>query len=202
MAQALNRDIRGPDLTAGEIWPDGPRPHSVDAVVAADDYQRFLEGKIRLAANFGIEVDPAEVNPILKPHQRAIVLWALRGGRRAIFASFGLGKTFMQLEILRLVVAHLSGRLGPAGAAPNVLADPPAEARALLVAPLGVRQEFMGDARALATGEHPAISADQRAELAAWQAGRPDRVLSLTFIRSDAEASGPGVYMTNYETVR
>lgn len=202
MAQALTRDIRGPDLTAGEIWPDGPRPHSVDAVVAADDYQRFLEGKIRLAANFGIEVDPAEVNPILKPHQRAIVLWALRGGRRAIFASFGLGKTFMQLEILRLVVAHLSGRLGPAGIAPNVLADPPAAARALLVAPLGVRQEFMGDVRALATGEHPAISAEQRAELAAWQAGRPDRVLSLTFIRSDAEASGPGVYMTNYETVR
>lgn len=33
------------------------------------------------------------------PHQRDIVHWAISGGRRAIFASFGLGKTMMQLEI-------------------------------------------------------------------------------------------------------
>jgi vacuolar-type H+-ATPase catalytic subunit A/Vma1 len=29
------------------------------------------------------------------------VRWAVRGGRRAIFAAFGLGKTVIQLETLR-----------------------------------------------------------------------------------------------------
>jgi len=57
------------------------------------------------------------------------VVWAVRGGRRAIFASFGLGKTLMQLEAVRLILAKL-GR-----------------GRGLIVCPLGVRQEFARDAR-------------------------------------------------------
>ena len=31
------------------------------------------------------------------PHQQDIINWCIEGGRRAIFASFGLGKTVMQL---------------------------------------------------------------------------------------------------------
>ena len=45
-----------------------------------------------------------EYAQLLKPHQKAIVQWALHGGQRAIFAAFGLGKTFIQLEIGRLVL--------------------------------------------------------------------------------------------------
>lgn len=63
-------------------------------------YKEFLERKIDIAPLSGIEIDPAEVNPVLKDHQRVSVLWALRGGRRSIFARFGLGKTVMQLEWL------------------------------------------------------------------------------------------------------
>ena len=61
-------------------------------------YKEFLERKIDIAPLSGIEIDPAEVSPALKDHQRVSVLWALRGGRRSIFARFGLGKTVMQLE--------------------------------------------------------------------------------------------------------
>lgn len=89
-------------------------------------YTEFLQEKIKLAKPSGFEVSQKEINPMLKPHQRDIVQWALRGGRRAIFASFGLGKTFIQCEIMRLVHAHTGGRT-------------------LIVCPLGVRQEFKRD---------------------------------------------------------
>lgn len=42
-------------------------------------YKEFLERKIDIAPLSGIEIDPAEVSPALKDHQRVSVLWALRG---------------------------------------------------------------------------------------------------------------------------
>ena len=94
-------------------------------------YAEFLAAKAQLATSSGFEVDPAEVHASLKPHQRDAVVWAVRGGRRAIFASFGLGKTRIQLEIERLVLAHQGG------------------GRGLITLPLGVRQEFARDAHEL-----------------------------------------------------
>ena len=64
------------------------------------NYEQFLKNKIIISEDFGFE--PQELSPKLHLHQPAIVEWALKGGRRAIFASFGLGKTFMQLEIERM----------------------------------------------------------------------------------------------------
>ena len=95
------------------------------------EYRAFLNAKAQLAPASGLDVDPGEVHPVLKPHQRDAVMWAVRGGRRAIFASFGLGKSIMQLEAERLILAKL-GR-----------------GRGLIVCPLGVRQEFARDARLL-----------------------------------------------------
>ena len=66
-------------------------------------YQQFLEAKTPTPAELGRAVEPCDVHPMLFPHQRAIVEWAVKGGRRAIFAAFGLGKSVMQLETLRLV---------------------------------------------------------------------------------------------------
>jgi hypothetical protein len=94
------------------------------------DYRAFLEAKIPTAAAAGLEIAEADVHPWLKPHCRAIVPWAVRGGRRAIFAAFGLHKTSMQLEILRQILRCEAG----AG---------------LIVLPLGVRQEFRRDAERL-----------------------------------------------------
>ena len=46
------------------------------------------------------------MNPILHGWQNEIVRWAARTGRAAIWADTGLGKTFMQVEWLRLVTGH------------------------------------------------------------------------------------------------
>jgi DNA modification methylase len=94
------------------------------------DYIEFLKGKIRLAEFGGFEVADSDINPILKPHQRAIVNWAVRGGNRAIFAAFGLGKSVMQIETLRLIHSRAGGKV-------------------LVCAPLGVRQEFRRDGQML-----------------------------------------------------
>lgn len=146
-------------------------------------YQQFLEAKIAMAPRAGFEVADDEINPILLGHQRAMVKWACRGGRRAIFAAFGLGKTVIQLEILRLVTMRLGGR-------------------GLIVAPLGVRQEFKRDAEVLNTGNHPRITDAQREELAAWIAADPRRIITIDFIRSTESAGAIGLYITNYESVR
>jgi DNA modification methylase len=146
-------------------------------------YREFLEAKIVTAPVGGFEVALDDINPLLKPHQKAIVQWACRGGRRAIFAAFGLGKSFIQLEILRLVLAYTGMPV-------------------LQVAPLGVRLELMGDARTLSTGDHPDITDDQRAELAAWLAAGPARAIDLKFIRRTVEVHGAGHYLANYESIR
>lgn len=71
-------------------------------------YNELLATKIAKAPTSGFEA--GEINPMLYGHQREIVRWACAGGCRAIFAAFGLGKTFMQLETLRLVMEHEGGR--------------------------------------------------------------------------------------------
>ncbi|KAA6459667.1 DNA methylase N-4 [Acidobacteria bacterium AB60] len=93
-------------------------------------YEDFLRAKVLTMPDMGIEIEDGEIHPILKLHQRAIVRWAVRRGRAAIFSAFGLGKTVCQLEILRLLIKHLGGD-------------------GLIVAPLGVRLEFMRDAEML-----------------------------------------------------
>jgi len=70
-------------------------------------YEEFLRSKQQAAQVSGF--DPGELNPRLKDFQAAIVRWALRGGRRAIFADTGLGKTLMQLEWASQVAKHTGG---------------------------------------------------------------------------------------------
>jgi hypothetical protein len=129
----------------------------------ATPYEEFLLAKASVAPRFGgLEVDEADLNPALMPHVRRKVAWAIRGGRRAWFASFGLGKTTTQIETLR-VIGKLTGR------------------PTLIVAPLGVRREFIEQAKQYFTG---------------------DFSVQMRFIRSSAEVDGPGIYLTNYESVR
>lgn len=130
-------------------------------------YHDFIKSKVRLATTDGFEVEDSEINPILKPHQRDCVEWAVRGGKRALFESFGLGKSVQQLEILRIILAKLEE---------GSRKDAETQRRALIVAPLGVRQEFKRDARMLGT--------------------------ELTFVRRTSEVDAPGIYITNYESVR
>lgn len=95
------------------------------------NYEQFLKNKIIISEEFGFE--PQNLSPKLHLHQPAIVEWALKGGRRAIFASFGLGKTFMQLEIARQCILKENKPF-------------------LIVCPLGVVGEFKRDNSKLQTG--------------------------------------------------
>ena len=100
-------------------------------------YLEFIERKIDIAPETGIvDFDRSEINPLLKPHQRDMVEFAVRGGRRGIFARFGLGKTVMQLEYCRIVQDHEGGKM-------------------LIVMPLNVMPEFRHDAAMLGMGELP-----------------------------------------------
>jgi hypothetical protein len=92
-----------------------------------NNYDEFLCQKIKLASFKGFDVPMEEINPALRPHTREIVRWAVQGGNRAIFASFGLHKTATALEILRLIGIHRPGLR-------------------LNVCPLGVRHEFISQA--------------------------------------------------------
>lgn len=121
------------------------------------DYQDFLRAKADFETDYGQPVPATAVNPILKEHQRDIVRWAVQGGRRAIFAAFGMGKSMIQLETLKLTLSHAGGK-------------------ALIIAPLGVRGEFIRDGRKLD--------------------------IDVTFIRRAEDITGDGIYITNYETVR
>lgn len=128
------------------------------------DYRAFLERKVVAPVTYGPAILPGPVHPLLhtRPHQPALVEWMVRGGRRACFAKFGLGKGMIQQETMRLILEHErnEGR----------------DAVGLIIAPLGVRQEFKRDAGKL---------------------GR-----TLVPIRTDAEITGPGLYLTHYEAVR
>lgn len=53
------------------------------------DYMEFIADKRTHAPHSGF--DPGDsVSEVLFPHQRDIVRWAVIGGRRAIFAAFGM----------------------------------------------------------------------------------------------------------------
>jgi len=99
-----------------------------------NEYLEFLKRKIKVAENFGFEITTSVLNKILKPHQKDIVKWALQGGRRAVFASFGMGKTIMQLEVGYQIAIKYKKPV-------------------LFGVPLGVRQEFYNDCNKLAYEE-------------------------------------------------
>lgn len=68
------------------------------------NYKEFLKSKVVIAENYGFNVDIDGLNPLLKPHNKDVVKWAIDGGRRAIFLNFGLHKTFTQLEIAKQII--------------------------------------------------------------------------------------------------
>ena len=125
------------------------------------NYIEFLKTKIEIAKDTGFEVTPETVNTGLKHHQRDAVIWALRGGRRALFESFGLGKTVQEIEFCHLAASHEGGK-------------------ALIVLPLGVKQEFTRDAVEVLGYERPAYCRTME----------------------EVKASDAEIILTNYERVR
>jgi superfamily II DNA or RNA helicase len=71
------------------------------------NYDDFVKSKRRFEVATGHK--PAELNEHLFDFQHAIVSWAVRRGRAAIFADTGLGKTLMQLSWAQEVARHTGG---------------------------------------------------------------------------------------------
>jgi len=142
-------------------------------MTAAPDYQAFLEAKIPTAAPMGFRCDLDEVpthlvdGRPLRDHQRHVIRWAVEGGRRALFEAFGLGKSIQQIAIIDLILRK----------------SDPADL-GLIVAPLGVRREFMRDAELL--GVPTAFVRTDDEVIAAAEA---------------ADQRAP-IMLTNYESVR
>lgn len=126
-----------------------------------EEYRKFLESKVVQALKSGFTISSAEINPALKPHQRDAVQWAVAGGRRALFEAFGLGKSVQQLEWCRIITEHI-------------------KKPALIICPLGVKQEFAHDAVHL------------------LQMAAPTYVRNMDEIRSCQNH----IMITNYERVR
>lgn len=126
------------------------------------NYLEFLKTKIEIATDSGFEIEPSQLNKALKPHQRDAVAWALHGGRRALFESFGLGKTVQELEFCYQVAIHEDGQ-------------------ALIVLPLGVKQEFTRDA----------------VELLGYQKPVYCRTMEEVYAAANSR-----IILTNYERVR
>jgi len=73
------------------------------------DYQSFVQAKRRREIPTGH--NPGDLNENLFDFQHAIVSWAVRRGRAAIFADTGLGKTLMQLSWADEVHSHTGGKV-------------------------------------------------------------------------------------------
>ena len=136
------------------------------------DYDSFLRGKMKLAAADGLDVPMEMINPAMKPHCRIINKWALKGGRRAIFANFGLHKTAMQIDLMR-VIRKMTGGL------------------CLIVLPLGVRQEFFSEAEERFAGDFAVRLRFIRST---------DEITAED--RDAAREDVPLVFLTNYESAR
>lgn len=89
-----------------------------------EEYYEYLSNKVELPDYSGFTVEAGEVNPFLKPHQCDMVIWAARLGRGLVAASFGLGKTVVQIELARLTHQRTGGKF-------------------LVVCPLGVKHQFV-----------------------------------------------------------
>jgi DNA modification methylase len=123
-------------------------------------YREFLERKMPRAQIFGFEPMSAAHDGLF-PHQADIAAWMVRGGRRACFAAFGLGKTRIHLQVAKWIIEREPTK------------------KYLIVAPLGVRQEFT-------RVEGPALG------------------MEIEYCRTteEARASKSQFIITNYERVR
>ncbi|MEI8246826.1 MAG: DUF1643 domain-containing protein [Lentisphaerota bacterium] len=139
-------------------------------------YQDFINEKVAAAPMTGFKIDRSEVNAMLKPHQIDCVCWSILGGCRGIFILFGLGKTFIQLEIMRIIKKFRGGKV-------------------LIVCPLGIRQEFTEAGKRLGiTTEY--ITSDAAADASTADAEFDDATLRRCI--GFAKALGyDGLYMVN-----
>lgn len=110
-------------------------------------YQDFLRSKVTVAAETGVELDPSVLHEANKPHQTDMVRWAVGQGRGLLAASFGLGKTRVQIQVAQALVKH-SGK------------------PFLVVCPLGVKHQFQHEDGPLLGTEWQYVRTDEEVQKA------------------------------------
>ena len=108
---------------------------------AALDYADFLASKVPACPATGLD-SVSDFTAPLFPFQADITSWALRRGRAAVFADCGLGKTPIQLEWARQIMAATEGRV-------------------LVLAPLAVAQQTVAQAPGFGITAHYARNASE-----------------------------------------
>lgn len=130
-----------PPSLQGDVSP--PRVFSgagIFLMVNMKTYNEFLQEKGQIEGTHGFA--PVWVPEFLFDFQSALVDWAIRKGRAAIFADCGLGKTPMELVWAENVVRKTGGRV-------------------LLLTPLAVTNQILSEAQKF--GVRASISRDGRA---------------------------------------
>lgn len=105
-----------------------PLKSFVRAATFKMSYEDYVSEKLVRVMPTGFE--PPPLHDGLFPHQEALVNWALRRGRCAVFADTGLGKTRIQLEWAIRVHEHTGGNV-------------------IILAPLAVAQQTSNEAKEL-----------------------------------------------------
>jgi DNA modification methylase len=147
-----------------------------------DTYADFLSRKTLVAPSAGKDVDPEAISPVLFPFQRAIVRWAARKGRAALFENTGLGKTLQYFEWSRLVPE-----------------------RALIIAPLAVAKQAVSMSAMVSL---PLVYARNMAEATRYTITNYERVENFDPTRFDGvvldESSilKGGISSATYKTLR
>lgn len=89
-------------------------------------YQDFIKSKKVRTYACGFDVDPNELPMGLFDWQRAIVIWALKRGRAALFEDCGLGKTIQELAWAQSVARRTYGNVlivAPLAVGPQVVRE-------------------------------------------------------------------------------
>lgn len=144
-----------------------------DLMSRREAYRQFIQSKVLEVLDAGIEVSAQEINHNCFPHQRDVIQWMLKGGNRAAFCSFGLGKTVIQLEVGRLIVNHTGKSF-------------------LIGLPLGVVQEFKEDAAMLGIEVHYVRDMDEIKSI---------QSKDVTGKKSGKYGGGK-IFLSNYERIR
>lgn len=87
-------------------------------------YEDFLRRKVQIGYESGFKVSGDNMDPSLFGHQRDSIRWAAQRGRALLATKFGMGKTRVQIELLRQAHRHTGKPV-------------------LAICPLGVRHQFI-----------------------------------------------------------
>jgi hypothetical protein len=165
-----------------------------------EQYDQFLTAKIKLAPTHGHAVQEEQLLTSLFPFQKKAVCWALQGGRRALFESFGLGKTRQQLMLALEVIKHTGKSF-------------------FIGLPLGMKSEFVEEYNAMLnedsrTFANIIVRADTSLaddEILITQ-GEVKHVyihpIRIFYVTNDQEVQlltsqyGPCIFLSNYERIR